>query len=205
MEINLGSIGKGYALDRCAQLLRQAGVHDFLLHGGQSSVLGGGSQGGEKGESSAVAETPASADAQPMQPGTTASAPQGWRVGVRDPLRPRRRLGEIRLHNRALATSGSGVQFFVHNGQRYGHILDPRSGWPAQGVLSTTVVAPSAADADALSTAFYVMGPQRAAAYCRVHPQVGCVMSCPGERSGALELHIFGLGEGDWIPVRTAS
>ena len=116
-EINLGSIGKGYALDRCAELLDAAGIHDFLLHGGASSVLARGSH------AALLPET-------------------GWLVGVPDPLRPRRRLGQLRVVDRALATSGAGVQFFVDDERRYGHILDPRTGQPATVVVSATVVAP---------------------------------------------------------------
>jgi thiamine biosynthesis lipoprotein len=174
LEINLGSIGKGYALDRAAELLEQQGVHDFLLHGGSSSVLARGSHAAD-GEGS------------------------GWSVGVRNPLRPQLRLGQLKLDNRALATSGSGTQFFVHEGQRYGHILDPRSGWPARGVLSVSTLASTAAEADALSTAFYVMGPEAAAAYCQTHPEIGFVMICPGERAGSLSTHVGGLEAGQWI------
>jgi thiamine biosynthesis lipoprotein len=65
----------------------------------------------------------------------------------------------VRLVDAALGTSGSGTQFFVDRGRRFGHILDPRSGLPVEGVLSSTVIAPHAADADALSTALYVLGP----------------------------------------------
>jgi thiamine biosynthesis lipoprotein len=65
----------------------------------------------------------------------------------------------VRLVDAALGTSGSGTQFFVDRGRRLGHILDPRTGVPAEGVLSSTVIAPQAADADALSTALYVLGP----------------------------------------------
>jgi thiamine biosynthesis lipoprotein len=176
VEINLGSIGKGYALDRCAELMTAAGVSDFLLHGGNSSVLARGAH---------------------------ASLPrdEGWSVGVRNPLRPDRRLGQLRLKDRALATSGSGTQFFVHGGRRFGHILDPRSGWPAEGVLSASVLAPSAAEADALSTAFYVMGPRQAQAYCQDHPEIAAVMICPGSRGGSLEKHFSGLNEGDWTEI----
>ena len=72
----------------------------------------------------------------------------------------------------ALGTSGSGTQFFIERGKKLGHILDPRSGRPVEGVLSATVVAPSAADADALSTALYTLGP---AGLDRVAPQDGPV------------------------------
>lgn len=173
LELNLGSIGKGYALDRCAELLAAEGIGDFLLHGGNSSVLARGVH--------------------------AALAPDGgWSVGVRDPLRPDRRLGQLRLHDRALATSGSGTQFFVHEGRRYGHLLDPRTGWPAEGVLSASVLAPTAARADALSTAFYVLGPALAREYCEAHQDVAAVIVCPGKREGSLEAHLIGLDEQQW-------
>jgi FAD:protein FMN transferase len=179
LEINLGSIGKGYALDRCAELLEAAGIHDFLLHGGNSSVLARGAHG-------------------------SLSSERGWSVGVRDPLHPDRRLGEITLKDRALATSGSGTQFFIHDGRRYGHILDPRSGWPAEGVLSVSVLAPTAASADALSTAFYVLGPQQSQEYCAAHPEVAAVMLCPAAGGQNLERHFFGLDERDWTALDEA-
>ncbi|MGD9724231.1 MAG: FAD:protein FMN transferase [Pirellulales bacterium] len=174
VEINLGSIGKGYALDRCAELFAAVGIHDALLHGGASSVLARGTHGAlPNGE--------------------------GWLVGVRDPLRPRRRLGQLRVRDRALATSGTGVQFFTHDERRYGHILDPRSGRPAEGVLSTTVLAPTAAEADALSTAFYVMGPTAVGEYCAARPDLAAIVLCPAAREGGLERHMFGLDQADWI------
>jgi thiamine biosynthesis lipoprotein len=113
---------------------------------------------------------------------------------VADPRQPGRRLAVVKLRDRALGTSGGQFQSFRHQGRRYGHILDPRSGWPAEGVLSVTVVAPSAALADALSTAFYVLGPQPSLDYCRVRPEIGMVMLCPGGRGGKVEIHGIGLG-----------
>ena len=168
IEINLGSIGKGYALDRCAEQFAAAGIQNALLHGGNSSVLALG------------------ACVDPL-------AGEGWTVGLRDPCRPERRIGQFHLRDQALATSGSGTQFFLHAGRRYGHILDPRLGWPAQGVLSATVVAASAAEADALSTALYVLGPEGAARFCAAQPQFGCVLVCPGARHATVEIHTFGL------------
>ncbi len=183
LGINLGSIGKGYALDRCAEVFEAAAIRDFLLHGGNSSVLARGARRGGSDES-------------------------GWLIGLRNPLRPERRWGEIRLRDRALATSGSGTQFFIHQGQRYGHILDPRTGWPANQVLSVTVIAPTAREADALSTAFYVLGPDAAAEFCAANPSIAAVISAPGRRSGSLKLHLFGLEkeeEGSPIPIFTIS
>ena len=120
---------------------------------------------------------------------------QPWTVGVKDPLRDQRRLGQVELHDRALGTSGAQFQSFRHRGRRYGHILDPRTGWPADGVLSVTVLAPTAAEADALSTAFYVMGPEAAMDYCRRHPSIAAILfaAVAGNR---WELHHSGLGRG---------
>jgi len=166
MQINLGSIGKGYALDRCAELLSAHGVNDYLLHGGNSSVLARGSR--------------------------TAQADEGWAVGLRNPHRPQRRLGEICLRDGALATSGSGTQFFMHEGRRYGHLLDPRTGWPAQGVLSATALAPTAALADALSTAFYVLGPAGTTEYCARHESIAAILLTEGNRAGSVQVHMIG-------------
>ena len=113
-----------------------------------------------------------------------------------------RRLAEIRLCDRALATSGSGVQFFRHRGRRLGHILDPRTGQPAEGVLSTTVLAPTAAMADALATALYVMGAEGTRQYCRSRPEIAAVIVCPARRAGGIEVQSIGLGEDDWKPLQ---
>ena len=173
VELNLGGIGKGFALDRCAEVLADSGTVDFLLHGGQSSVLAMGSR----------SSTPAASQ--------TISA--GWVVGLRHPMRPRIRLAEIRLRDRALSTSGSGTQFFRHEGRRYGHILDPRTGQPAEAVLSATVIAPRAAVADALSTAFYVMGAEASLAYCQNHPELAAIIVCPSAGGAGFELHTAGF------------
>ena len=175
LELNLGSIGKGYALDRFGDLLSGAGVNDFLLHGGQSSVLARGSR------------LPADK--------TASAAPFGWSVGVGHPTRKGQRLAELRLQDRALGTSGTRTQYFRHKGRRYGHILDPRTGQPADELLSATVLAPSGAEADALSTAFYVMGAQKAWEYCRARPQLAAVLVAAGDGPGGLEVRSIGLEE----------
>jgi thiamine biosynthesis lipoprotein len=138
VELNLGGIGKGHALDRVAQLLAERDLHECLLHGGYSSVLARGTHHGTG----------------------------GWPVGVGNPLFTRQRLGTIILRDRALSTSGSNIQYFSHRGRRFGHILDPRTGWPVETMLSVTVLAATAAEADALSTALYVMGVEKATKWC---------------------------------------
>jgi thiamine biosynthesis lipoprotein len=150
VEINLGSIGKGYALDRAWDLLRtKYGVESALLNGGNSSVL-------------AVGAPP--------------SDPRGWTVGLRHPTHPERRLAMVRLRDRAMATSTATYQQFAYNGRRFGHLLDPRTGRPADGVAMATAFAPSAAEADALATAFYVLGPAGTRRYCEAHPEASAVL-----------------------------
>jgi thiamine biosynthesis lipoprotein len=109
-----------------------------------------------------------------------------------------RRIGQLRLNDRALGTSGSGTQFFVHQGRRFGHLIDPRTGQPAEGVLSVSAVAPTAAQADALATALYVMGPADARDFCATHREIGCVMLCPGPAESSAHVHAFGLDERHW-------
>ena len=172
VRLNLGSIGKGYALDCCAERFVGSGIADFLLHGGQSSVLARGLQRSSPDE-------------------------HAWEIGIPDPRKPGRRLAVVRLGDMALGTSSGQFQSFRHRGRRYGHILDPRSGWPAEGVLAATVVAPTAALADALSTAFYVMGPQRSLDYCHRHSEIGTVMICPGAKGQEIEIHRAGLSDAE--------
>jgi thiamine biosynthesis lipoprotein len=172
VSVNFNSIGKGYALDRMSELLENNNVGDFLLHGGRSSVLARGKQPGMEGV--------------------------GWPIGLRHPLRPKERLAEFYLRDQALATSGSATQFFRRRGRQYGHILDPRTGQPADGVFSATVIAPSAAEADALSTAFYVMGPDAVAEYCAGRPEIMAVLVCSGRREGTVDLVALGLDARQW-------
>lgn len=140
MELNLGSIGKGYAISRMAALLKQDGVESALLSAGGSSVF---ALGGEPGRRD-----------------------QGWKVDLHSRRVARGRLAQLRLRNVALATSGAGEQFVDVKGTRYGHVLDPRSGWPASGILSASVVTPDPSVADALSTAFLVGGVPLTQEYC---------------------------------------
>jgi thiamine biosynthesis lipoprotein len=173
VRINLGSIGKGYAIDRAAAL-----IADYwwptpaLIHGGQSSLYALGSPPGRLGGR--------------------------WEIAVRNPFRPESPLGVIRLRNRGLGTSGSAFQRFVIDGRVYGHIIDPRTGEPASGPASVTVVAPTAALADALSTAFYLLGLDAARAYVAEHPDVGVLVVEPDESGSGARYHALGLSDHDF-------
>jgi thiamine biosynthesis lipoprotein len=164
VEINPGAIGKGWAVDRASDALAAAGVPSMLVHGGQSSVRARGIHG-------------------PALPGR-----RGWPVGLRHPLFPGRRLATIALEDRALGTSGSATQFFVDRGRRLGHILDPRTGRPAEGVLSATVIAPTAAVADALSTAAYVLGVAGLETIAPPGGDVAAILVLPGQSPASVRV-----------------
>ncbi len=166
VSLNFGSIGKGYALDLVAELLRSEGVSRALVSGGGSSVLAFGGGAGS-----------------------------GFPVDVTSPRRPGV-LARLLLRAGGLGTSGAGEQFFEKDGRRYGHVIDPRTGWPAEGVVSASVVSRSAAEADALSTAFLVAGPEMAAGFCRSHPGVLALLVPEGESAGVLK-----LGEAEGVEV----
>ena len=137
-----------------------------MIHGGSSSIIARGSR----------------------QSGNELA---GWCVGVRHPLRTDRRLLELQLMDAAIGTSGAGTQQFYFQGKRYGHIIDPRTGRPVEGVLSTTVIAPEGATADVLSTAFYVLGVEAAEKYCAEHPDVSVIMTTPAPGPERLKLHLI--------------
>lgn len=86
---------------------------------------------------------------------------QAWRVGLRDPRGSGEDLAVLPVSNAGVSTSGNYERFFVKDGKRYGHIIDPRTGYPAGTCLSVTIVAPTLALADALTTGVFVLGPQR--------------------------------------------
>jgi thiamine biosynthesis lipoprotein len=156
LEINLGAVGKGYALDRAARLLREEwGVRSAILHAGGSSVY---AIGGPPGD------------------------PRGWPVRLRHPDDPTESLGTVYVRDRGLGTSAATFQFFEYKGMKLGHLLDPRTGWPASGTGSASVVAPTAAEADAISTAAFVVGAAGTERLLRLKPNLGAVLLANPER-----------------------
>ena len=146
MKISFASIGKGYAADRVKALWQKLGVPGgFVNSSGDLSTFGQRPNG------------------------------KAWTVGISDPDQPEKILLNIPLQNRALATSGDYQQHFMHQGKRYSHTLNPKTGKPTTGIKSVSVVAPSAELADALATALFVKGVQKGLAFVNQLPQTHAI------------------------------
>ncbi|MCJ7777925.1 MAG: FAD:protein FMN transferase [Sedimentisphaerales bacterium] len=157
VQIDLGGIGKGYAIDRMAKLLGDWSIDTALINGGCSSVLA------------------------LRSPNRT----KGWHLTLSNPTNHRQTLAHLYLQDRAI--SGSGLQ-------KGPHIIDPRKAKPAEGRRTAWACAPTAAAADALSTAFMVMSPDQIKKYCLSHPDT-LAMVVAEERDGKEKILRYGLWE----------
>lgn len=190
MRLDFGAVAKGWALDRAVAAMREAGAV------GGTVDLGG--------NVSAFGRPPRRHDR--------------WRLGIRHPRREGRLAGVLALDSGSVATSGDSEQFFVEDGVRYSHLMDPRTGRPARGVVQVTVIADRGVHADALATALFVLGPEegrellespavrrrapRATVAWLLDPGAGGSFGpdelvCAGPRAGSVELWIGGAGRGD--------
>ncbi|MCL5744579.1 MAG: FAD:protein FMN transferase [Acidobacteria bacterium] len=131
IEIDPGGIGKGYAVDRMVDILKQKGISIALVAGSGSSIYG---------------------------LGAPPSEPRGWKVNIRDPKDASKALAVVHLKNESMSTSGSYEKFFRAEGRIYSHIMDPRTGFPAPGMLSVSVIAPRTLDSEAWSKPFFING-----------------------------------------------
>jgi len=132
IQIDLGAIAKGYAVDRAKDVLVSHGIKNALVNlGGNIFALG-------------------------QAPGK-----RSWAIGVEDPRNKNRVLWNLELKDKAVSTSGNYERFFILNGKRYSHIINPVTGQPCQGIISVTVATDSAESSDALSTAIFVMGEEK--------------------------------------------
>ncbi|HKJ85476.1 MAG TPA: FAD:protein FMN transferase, partial [Spirochaetia bacterium] len=145
MGVDVGGIAKGYAADEAARILREQGVDSALLDFGGNILT--------------VGEKP---DGSP------------WRIGIQVPDAGRGEyLGIAEVVDLAVVTSGTYERYFIYDGVRYHHILDTETGYPARnGIESVTIITPESMRADALSTALFVMGAERAMAYVESQPDV---------------------------------
>jgi thiamine biosynthesis lipoprotein len=140
IELDPGGIGKGYAVDRMVEILKQRGAERALVAGSDSSIYGLGAPPDE---------------------------PRGWEVSIRDPKNSRRAVAQVFLKNMSLSTSGSYEKFFQADGRTYSHLMDPRTGYPAQGTVSVSVVTPRTIDSEAWAKPYFVNGREWTAAHRR--------------------------------------
>jgi thiamine biosynthesis lipoprotein len=143
MAVHLGGIGKGYAVDRARDILRARGLRDFMIQFGGDMYASG-----RRGD-------------------------RPWRLGIQDPRGPSNRIfAAMDVSDSTFSTSGDYERFFMKDGQRYHHIVDPATGEPARGCRSVTIVTASAAVADGLSTGVFIMGPAAGMALIERLPDV---------------------------------
>jgi thiamine biosynthesis lipoprotein len=152
VELDLGGIGKGYAVDKAVAVLRARGVTAALVSAGGSTTFGLGAPPGEP----------------------------GWGVSVADPVRTSRTAVTVTLRDQALSVSGSYEKSFEVDGVRYSHIMDPRTGRPVQGMLSVAVVAPTGTQGDALDNVLFVQGVANGRATLARYPGVAAYLFAAG-------------------------
>ena len=131
MSLDPGGVGKGYAVDRMVAILRAEGISSALVSGGGSSIYG---------------------------IGVPPNEPRGWYIRVRDPKDANKTAAEVYLKNDSISTSGNYEKFFRAEGRLYSHIMDPRTGYPAEGTLAVSVVCPKTLDSEVWAKPFYILG-----------------------------------------------
>ena len=130
MELDPGGIGKGFAVDKMVEILKHEEIYSALIIAGGSTIYALG--------------TP------PNEP--------GWKVTIKDPRQPSKVAETLTLKNEAVSTSGNLEKFFWADGKIWGHIIDPRTGYPAMGTLSVSVIAPRSVDSEAWTKPYYILG-----------------------------------------------
>jgi thiamine biosynthesis lipoprotein len=131
LNLDPGGVGKGYAVDRMVEILKKEGVQSALVSGGGSSIYCLGNPPEE---------------------------PAGWRIQIKDPHDEFKAVSEITLKNESLSTSGSYERFFMAEGKTWSHIMDPRTGYPSEGTLSVSVVAPLTLDSEVWAKPYFILG-----------------------------------------------
>ncbi len=146
--IDFGSIAKGYASDQLVSILNENGISSALLNLGGNVYALGTKPSGEK-----------------------------WTVGIQDPTNSTDNICIVKVSDRAVITSGNYERFFERDGKKYWHIIDPKTGFPADnGIISATVIGKNGAECDALSTALFVMGTDKAIKYCQQHRDIDAIL-----------------------------
>ena len=146
MAIDLGGIAKGYAVDKAFELLKALGYKNLIVNAGGDLRTGG------------------------------SKLDQPWAIGIQNPRSSQKIMATISVSDSAIATSGDYEKFFIHQGKRYHHILNPRDGLPAEECQSVTILCQEGMMADALATAVFVLGPTKGYTLCQKLKGVDCLI-----------------------------
>ncbi len=146
MAIDLGGIAKGYAVDRASERLVSLGFHHHIINAGGDLKVKGFKKN------------------------------QLWSIGIQHPRESGKILTMLSTSDAAIATSGDYEKFFIHQDKRYHHLLNPKTGFPAEGCQSVTVLGKEAMTADAMATAIFVLGPQEGYVLCQTMEEVECLI-----------------------------
>ncbi|MEJ7608003.1 MAG: FAD:protein FMN transferase [Bryobacteraceae bacterium] len=138
VEIDPGGIGKGFAVDKAVEKLKQHGVRSGLITAGSSTIY-------------AIGVPP--------------TEPKGWSIAIRNPKNAQQTVQDVFLKDESMSTSGNYEKFFRVRDKLYSHIMDPRTGYPAQGMLSVSVITPVTLDGEAWTKPYYINGRKWAAAH----------------------------------------
>lgn len=147
MQIDLGGIAKGYAIDKIAKILYNNQINDFLINIGGDIFASGKKQGGDP-----------------------------WKIGLQDPAKEQGILDKFILESRAVVTSGDYARFFKINNKKFSHIIDPKTGWPVKKSKSITIFSDNIIDADAIATAVSVMTKKEALAFLKSYPEIDYIL-----------------------------
>jgi len=129
MKIGFGAIGKGYAANRAKKVIQDHGIENGLINAGGDLIAWGKQENG-----------------------------QPWKIGIADPSKEKEYIAWLSVKKMSVVTSGNYEKFVIIDGKKYGHIIDPKTGWPVEGIKSVTLVSPDAELSDALATSVFVLG-----------------------------------------------
>lgn len=147
MKIGFGAIGKGYAADRAKALLQQHQVQAGIINASGDLTAWGKRPNGKP-----------------------------WKIAITNPLNKHKVFATLPVRNQAIVTSGNYEKYLILNGERYTHIIDPRTGYPSKGLVSVTILAPKAELADALATSVFVMGKEAGIDRINQLPNIECIL-----------------------------
>jgi FAD:protein FMN transferase len=146
MAIDLGGIAKGYAVDKAFEILQSLGYQNIIVNAGGDLRVGG------------------------------KRLNHPWIIGIQHPRESQKLMARVSLSDSALATSGNYEKFFMYQGKRYGHIFNPKDGFPTEACQSVSIIDKDCMAADALATAVFVLGPEKGYALCQKLDGVNCLL-----------------------------